>query len=65
MYTTKFLQVDQSISRKFAEEFKGKEYDVSCDSCQGTGHHLTPYFKVKKKWKCKQCEGKGTYKMTC
>lgn len=61
----KFLEVDQAISKQICKELEGKEWDVTCDSCLGAKYFYTPYFEIKKKWKCKVCNGKGTYKMTC
>lgn len=61
----KFLEVDKAMSKQIAKELAGKEWDVTCETCSGTGFLYTPFFKVKKKWKCKFCDGQGTYKMTC
>lgn len=60
----KYYEIDKAMSKKIAEEFKGKEWEVDCDTCKGEGFYYTPYFKIKKKWKCKSCNGKGKYLMT-
>lgn len=60
----RFLEIDKAMSLKIQKELEGKEWQVDCDNCMGKGFWPTPYFKVKKRKFCKNCNGTGKYMMT-